>query len=101
MQSYIVYSFIEVVPYLLSLNGAKFIFSDRFNQDNVEIFFGQQQARCGRGDNPKLTKFMYNTQTIRSSRALSFGTSGNIKRKLVLDINELSEPLRKRKLINK
>ena len=35
MQSYIVYSFIEVVPNLLSLNGAKFIFSDRFNQDNT------------------------------------------------------------------
>lgn len=99
---YIVYSFIEVVPYLLSLNGAKFIFSDRFNQDNVDIFFGQQRARCGRGDSPTLTKLiMYNTQTIRSSWALSFGTSANIKKKLVLDINELSEPLRKRKLITK
>ena len=39
IQSYIVYSFIEVVPYLLSLNGAKFIFSDRFNQDNVDIIW--------------------------------------------------------------
>lgn len=56
--------------------------------------FGQQRPRCGRGDSPTLTKLiMYNT--------LSFGTSANIKRKLVLDINELSEPLRKRKLITK
>lgn len=31
----LVYSFLEVVPYLLSLEGAGFIFSERFNQDNV------------------------------------------------------------------
>ena len=45
-----VYSFIELVPFLLSLEGAKFILSERFNQDNVELFFGKQRARCGRGD---------------------------------------------------
>ena len=35
---FLVHSFIEIVPYLLSLDGAKFLLSERFNQDNVEIF---------------------------------------------------------------
>ena len=82
-----------MVPNLSSVTGSTKI---------MLTLFGQQRPRCGRGDSPTLTKLiMYNTQTIRSSWALSFGTSANIKKKLVLDINEPSEPLRKRKLITK
>lgn len=94
----LVYSFMELVPYLLSLDGANFIMSERFNQDNVEVFFGKQRARCGRGDNPTVTQFLYNTQAIRTSRSMSFGSSSSIKRRLFHDIgeDELNEPLRKR-----
>ena len=92
------FSFVEIVPYLLSVNGAKFVLSERFNQDAVETFFGKQRARCGRGDNPTLSQFLYNTQSIRAARTLSFGRCSNIqKRKLFHDIDELSEPQRKRK----
>ena len=94
---FVVYSFIEIVPYLLTLEGAKFLFSERFNQDNVEIFFGKQRARCGRGDNPTVQRFMYSTQAIRTTRSLSLGSCSNIqKRRLFHDAQELSEPLRKK-----
>ena len=44
-----------------------------------------------------MNQFMYNTQAIRTTRSLSMGTSANITiRKLFHDIDELSEPLRKR-----
>ena len=63
---------------------------------HTESFFGKQRARCGRGDNPTVKQFMYNTQAIRTTRSLSMGSCSNIqKRKLVHDI-ELSQPLRKR-----
>ena len=38
----IVYSFLELVPFLLSLDGTTFVLSEKFNQDNVEVFFGKQ-----------------------------------------------------------
>lgn len=92
-----VYSFIELVPFLLSLEGAKFVLSERFNQDNVELFFGKQRARCGRGDNPTVNQFMYNTQAIRTLKTMSFGSSSNIrKRKLFTSVEELSQPIRKK-----
>ena len=68
MYSIIVYSFIEVVPHLLSLDGADFILSEKFNQDSVEVLFGKLRARCGRGDNPTLTQSLYGVQSIRASR---------------------------------
>jgi hypothetical protein len=93
-----VYSFIEVVPYLLSLDGAEFILSERFNQDTVESYFAQQRARCGRGDNPAVQQVLYNSQSIRTSRTLASEKSSNIqKRKLFHDVQNLSEPLRKKR----
>ena len=94
---FLFHSFIELIPFLLSLDGAKFVLSKCFNQDNVESFFGKQQARCGRGDNPTVKQFMYNTQAIRTPRSILMGSCSNIqKRKLVHDLEELSQPLRKR-----
>lgn len=95
----VVFSFIEIVPHL---DGANFLLSVKFNQDAVEIFFGKQRARCGRGDNPTLTQTLYNTQSIRTSRSMSFGwCSGIQKKRLFLDTEELSHPLRKRRKISK
>jgi hypothetical protein len=92
-----VFSFIEVVPYLLSLEGANFLLSERFNQDFVE-FFGKQRAHCGRNDNPSVTQFLYNTQAVRTIRSMSFGNCSNIKKRKLFtdDSNDLSQPLRKR-----
>ena len=94
------HSFIELIPHLLSLDGAMFV--ERFNQDSVETFFAKQRAKCGRGDNPTVKQFVYNTQAIRTSRTLSFGSSSSIqKRKLFHDLDELCEPLRKKRSIKK
>jgi hypothetical protein len=73
-----------LIPFLLSLDGADFVLSERFNQDNIETFFGKQRARCGRGNNPNVQQFLYNTQAIRTTKSLSFGSSSNIKRKRLL-----------------
>jgi hypothetical protein len=98
VDSILVLSFIELIPYLLSLEGAKFVYSERFNQDTLEGFFGKQRARCGHNDNPTVFQF---TKTIRIGRSLSFGGSSNIKRKLFTseDVEDLSQPLRKRKKV--
>jgi hypothetical protein len=69
---------VELVPYLLTLDGAEFVLSERFNQDFLEIFFAKQRSKCGRGDNPNVQQFHYNTQAIRTSRSLASGSSSNI-----------------------
>lgn len=66
MSSSIVFSFLELIPYLLSLDGANFVLSERFNQDNVGIFWGKQRGRCGRGYIPTVSQFLYNVQSIHT-----------------------------------
>ena len=66
----IMYSFLELVPFLLSFDEATFVLSEKFNQDNVEVFFGKQQACCWRGDNPIVHQFMFNIQGICTTRSL-------------------------------
>ena len=85
--------------YLLGLRTGLFILSERFNQDPLESFFGQQRARGGRSDNPNVKNFLENAQTIRVQRSLSIDISQNTnvkKRKKPLDVDELSKPLHKR-----
>lgn len=41
----VVHSFTEIVPELLKLDGAQFIYSERFCQDHLEIFFGKQRRQ--------------------------------------------------------
>ena len=67
---FLFHSFIELISLLLSLDGAKFVLSECFNQDNVESFFGKQRARCGCGDNPTVKQIMYITQAIRTPRSI-------------------------------
>ena len=92
-----VYSFIEVSKYLLSQKKGLFILSERFNQDPLEAFFGQQRLRGGRSDNPNVQRFLENAQAIRVQRSLAIGSSRNVKRQRApLDVEVLSKPLRKR-----
>ena len=73
--------------------------SERFNQDPLEAFFGQQRARGGRSDNPTVRNFLYNAQAIRVQRTLAIGGGGNVKKrplKWTEDSKDLSQPLRKR-----
>ncbi len=76
-----------------------FILSERFNQDPLESFFGQQRARGGRNDNPNVRTFQYNTQAIRVQRSMVVGDGGNVrkrKQQWTTDLDEISRPLKKR-----
>ena len=62
---FIVESFLEVGPYLLKQPGVKFLYAERFNQDPLEAFFGQQRAKGGRNDNPTVMQFCDAAASLR------------------------------------
>ena len=85
--------------YLLKEKSGLFLLSERFTQDPLESFFGQQRARGGSSDNPNSRTFSYNAQAIRVQRTMTIGHGGNVqkqKRPLIDDVEDLSRPLRKR-----
>lgn len=91
-----------MVPFLLKLDGANFIFSEKFCQDNLEEFFGKQRARGRRNDNPTVEQFIHNSSAISIGKSLAYGGSSNIrKRKTQIDIEDLSAPLPKRQRVPK
>ena len=94
----IVFSFTKLAPQLLSLQGSKFLLSEKFNQDPLEIYFSKQRMRCGRGDNPSVKQFLDNAQILTVSKTLALGNCSNIrKRKAVHQMDELTTPLPKRR----
>ena len=60
-------SLIECIPYLLQ-NGVNYILTERFCQDSLENYFGQQRSLGRRKDNPTLRDFGYNDNTIRNQK---------------------------------
>jgi hypothetical protein len=86
-----------MVPLLLQLNGAQFLYSERFCQDDLEEFFAKQRGRGRRSDNPTVPQFLHNTQAIITGKSLAQGRCSNLqKRKSNHNLEELSAPLRKR-----
>ena len=85
-------------PKIWLQDGMSFVLTERFNQDPVEIFFGQQQSRGNRNDNPSVTQFLQNTQALIVHKSLALGGSSNIskKRNDPLTLSPLSRPLPKR-----
>ena len=61
------YSLIEATKFLLN-QGFEFVLTERFCQDVVEEYFGQQRALGKRNDNPNLRQFGYNDNAIRTVR---------------------------------
>ena len=58
--------------YLLGITGVKFLLSERFTQDPVESFFGQQRQRGGGSENhPTIQQFTYSFQVQRSTAPLA------------------------------
>ena len=95
----IVCSFVEMTRYLLTLKTSLFLFSERFTQDPLESFFGQQRARCGSSDNPNVATFLHNAQTIRVQRTLAISHKGNVEKRgsdWIEESEVLSRPLHKR-----
>ena len=81
--------------YLLKENSG---LSERFMQNPLESFFGQQRAHGGSSDNPNFRTFLYNAQAIRVQRTMTIGYGGNMqkqKRPLIDDVEDQSRPLHK------
>ena len=58
-------SFIELVPFLFTLPGVTGFLSNKINQDPLEKFFGIQRQAGRSNDNPTVSQFIKNTDTIR------------------------------------
>ena len=61
----------DVCKYLLSLDGARAVFSEHFNQDPLESFFGKQRSHGGHNDNPTVRDFVYNTISLHLQGSLA------------------------------
>ena len=70
-------SLIECVKFLLA-EGVEYVLAERFCQDVLEEYFGNQRKLGNRNDNPDIHQFGYNANTLRIQRNISC-TSGNTK----------------------
>lgn len=60
-----VHLFVELVEYLLSVEGVDIFLSERLCQDPLKKFLGCQRQRGGVHDNPSVQEFYNNTQALR------------------------------------
>ena len=72
-----VYSVIEATKFLLQ-EGMDFVLTERFCQDSLEEYFGNQRKLGRRNDNPDIRAFGYNNNSIRIQRQISC-ESGNTR----------------------
>lgn len=72
-----VYSIIEATKFLLA-EGMEYVLTERFCQDPVEEYFGNQRKLGRRCDNPDVRSFGYHDNTIRIQRTISC-QSGNTR----------------------
>ena len=66
----LVHSVIEAIKYLLG-QGMEFVLTERFDQDCVEEYFGRQRSAGCRSDNPSISQFGCNNNTIRMQRSVA------------------------------
>ena len=91
-------SFLELAPFLLQQPGVKFLYSERFNQDPVEAFFGQQRARGGCNDDPTVQHFCDTTVSLRLQRSAALNpVRGNCRKQDTATILVDETPLPKRR----
>lgn len=92
-------AFVEMAEYLLQQTGVKFLLSERFCQDSVEEFFGQQRSRGGRNDNPTVKEFCDNTVSLRVQKTAALhpvrGNCAKRGEKRVIEVD--NTPLKKRR----
>lgn len=74
------FSIIECIRYLLSI-GVSYVLTERFCQDDLENYFGQQRAIGRRRDNPTVRDVGYNDNTIKAQFSVA-PLGGNVHRKL-------------------
>ena len=92
------YSVVEATKFLLN-EGMEYVLTERFCQDPLEEYFGNQRKLGRRNDNPDMKTFGYNNNTIRVQRAISC-QSGNTRGRKDRDrswVNVSNDPVPKRK----
>ena len=62
---YLAKLFVVMAKYLLTQPGIKFLLSERFSEDPVELFLGKQRAQSGYNDIPTVQQFLRNTVSLR------------------------------------
>ena len=94
----LVNSFTEVAKFLLKIPGVKFLLSERFCQDPLEAFFGNQRAKGGRNDNPNVEQFCNSTVSLRVQGSAALAPiRGNCKRQTsTITVDETPLPKRAR-----
>ena len=65
--------------YLLGIDRVKFLLSERFTQDPVESFFGQQRQKGGGSENPTVHQFTCNTSSLRVQRSTAPIAASNVR----------------------
>jgi len=88
-------SFIELVPYLLSIPGAPPFMSRRITQDSLEKYFGLQRQRGRVNDNPNAQEFCKNSEALRVIQTSMATVKGNC-RGCEIEVNA-DVPIRRRK----
>ena len=92
------YSVVEATKFLLN-EGMEYVLTERFCQDPLEEYFGNQRKLGRRNDNPDMKTFGYNNNTIRVQHAVSC-QSGNTRGRKGRDrswVNVSNDPVPKRK----
>jgi len=94
----VVKAVVELVRFLLSIPGVKYVLMEKFCQDPLESFFGQQRAQGRRNDNPTVAEFTINTNSLRvQSSIASDPLHGNCRKKKVkVEIDDTPLPRRQR-----
>ena len=97
-------SFIKLKKFLLSQKDASLcLLSERFCQDPLENYFGQQKSRGRRSDNPSVKGTIHNAMAIQAQKSLQLDhVRGNCQRKCLISqppqvTEEDNVPLPKRK----
>ena len=90
------HSFVEVVRYLFGIPGVKFVLSERFSQDPLEKYFGNQRQRGGTNENPNVQQMVHNASALKSVTLNSVrGNCGRGHKRPALTVDD--SPLLKKK----
>jgi len=95
-------SFLELVPFIFSLQGVSSFLSGKLNQDPLETFFGCIRQHGKVNDNPTVHESLKSVQALRVVNSIRFSSvTGNCRgtnRKVkALEEEEINQKLPKRK----
>lgn len=66
------HSFVDLTIFILTKHSEEnLILSERFSQDPLENYFGQQRARGGRSDNPTVQRALHNAGALRIQTSMA------------------------------